>query len=134
MSINFLPKKFMPYLPNVQRAGIIRESTKPENHLAYCPGRRITMDPITLAAIGICVLWTMVVLVYNIEILRRENAQLRNELSQALHSLAINDAAKEGDFERARLIAAVKTKPPVPAGAKEEKPEKKTGIKITQSG
>lgn len=71
--------------------------------------------------------------------LQKENNRLREELLIANHSLAIYNAAKEGDLDTARLMAAhsrdlVKTKPPVPsAGAKEnEKPM--TGLRIIQSG
>jgi len=84
--------------------------------------------------------WTFFVAGADLWRLHRECAKLRQEVSVAVHSIAIRKAAEEGDFETARLMAAVhrdmvKSKPPVAlsAGAKEKtEEEQETGIRITQ--
>jgi hypothetical protein len=78
--------------------------------------------------------WTLFLGASDILQLNKSNRPLRKELSEALHSLAVYNAAKEGDMDTARLMAAYsKTKPPVSAGAK-EKPKPMTGLTITQGG
>ena len=80
--------------------------------------------------------WTLFVAGTDIWRLHKENAKLRKEISEAMRLIAIRKAAEEGDWETARLMAAVhkgmvKSKPPVEpsAGAKEEI---QTGVRITQ--
>ena len=82
--------------------------------------------------------WTLFVAGADMWRLHKENAKLRKEISEAMRLIAIRKAAEEGDWETARLMAAVhkgmvKSKPPVEpsAGAKEEK---LTGVTITQTG
>ena len=78
--------------------------------------------------------WSLIVAYGHLRIYYKENAKLRAEIMSAARNFSILSAAKEGDYETARLMAAmnrdhVKTKPPVSAGAK-KKPE--TGLRITQ--
>ena len=66
--------------------------------------------------------------------LQKENKRLQDALFQSNQTLAVHQAAKSGDFETARLMAAVKreaekTKPPVSAGAKPKQPE---GVVFTE--
>jgi len=66
-----------------------------------------------------------------------ENRSLRGELMRAVHTLAVYQAAKEGDMDTARLMAAVTREPVSSAGAKQPQgavmeEEVETGILITQ--
>ena len=92
--------------------------------------------------------WTLFVAGVDMMRLHKENAKLRAEISEAMQRIAMKNAAVEGDYETARLMAAVhrdmvKTKAPVSdppsAGAKKEKElleklKEMTGVRITQSG
>jgi hypothetical protein len=94
-----------------------------------------------ITALAIFSISCLVFLTIIIFALLRDNVKLRQELSNALHSLAVSVAAREGDFDSARLMAAVKrdelmikTRPPVSAGAKQKQTEHPGDLTIEQSG
>jgi hypothetical protein len=95
------------------------------------------MDTEIIVAFGI-ILCIVAMLLYVIAKLARRNDSLTEALMTAARTLAVYQAAREGDLDTARLMAAVnrdatKTKPPLSAGAKPEEP-KLNGVVITQTG
>ena len=88
------------------------------------------MTIIALGVIGV-LLGMLVFLI----LLLRAVCQAHETIVRLSHTLAIYQAAKKGDMDTARIMAAVKTRPPVrepsvSAGAPEEETE--TGVTITQ--
>ena len=89
---------------------------------------------VIIVGFSIMYAWTLFMAWTDVRRISKENAKLRRELSDSLHMLTVYSAAKEGDMDTARIVAAakrdmVRTKPPVSAGAK---PKESTGIRITQ--
>jgi hypothetical protein len=87
-----------------------------------------------LVGVTIMYAYTLFVAFSHIRHINKQNEKLFQQLSMASHSLAIYSTAKEGDFDTARIMAAVKreaekTKPPVSAGAKQKQPE---GVVFTE--
>ena len=90
-----------------------------------------------IVAFGV-ILSIVAMLLYVIAKLAKQNTSLTAELMTAARILSVHQAAKEGDINTARLMAAVnrdeKTKPLVSAGAKNKEETEPTGIVITQTG